>query len=505
MNKTLAVSTPSLKLMTDQRYLRTYLLLVLVANAAVWTIAFLHLKVTPPTYTSKWALTLPGAGSKVNVDLPNVGQASSDSNSPYGDSSDVRANYQFVATSEPVLAVAASSINMSIKEFGQPRIKVLDNTTIMQFEVKGTSPAESQHKSLALYRAFVQRLDFLRAEEVAQRNRAAQETLQATKAKLATAQNRLSDYKARSGLSSSDQISNLSTNIEELRKQRAEVLAEQQQTSDHFKQLSASLDLSPQKASDAFVLQSDDLLKQQIKNYSEATAALTTLRSKFNSTHPEVVNKQAEQEAAQAALLSRSHSLIGKPINQQDLERLSLGVSSPGAARESLFQNLLTLQADQKGLKGQAQAIDQQIAQLESRFKLLTQKEAQLDSLKRDTQLNEAIFTSTIAKLDLGQSDAFTSYPLVQLLNTPNLPREPSSPKKSLVLIGSGLASIFITTGLILLWLRRRAELKAIEVDTEQACSSLEKAIESFINNRLTSDSNNHKALSALEEQRNRR
>lgn len=503
MKKPLASSIFSSKPTVEQGNGKHWLLLVLAANAAIWGLSFLYLKTSPLTYTSKWAMTLPGAGSKVNVDLPSVGQASSDSGSPYGDSSDPRANYQFVATSEPVLAIAADSINMSAEEFGKPRIKLVDNTTIMQFEVNGTSPVETQKKSLALFQAFTQQLSLLRAEEVAQRTEATQGGLRSAKAKLEASQKRLAEYKARSGLGSSDQLSNLSTSIEELRKQRAEVLAQQRQTTSRSKQLSNDLNLSSQQASDAFILQSDDLLKQHTKTYSETSAALTTLRSKFNSTHPEVANKKAEQEAAKAALLSRSRSLVGKPISQQALEQLSLSMSGPGAARESLFQDLITVQADQRGLTGQAQALDQQIVQLESRLKLLTQKEATLESLKRDTQLTEAVFTSTIAKLDLSQSDVFTSYPLVQLLNAPSLPKQPSSPKKFLVLLGSGLASIFTTAGLALLWrsLARR-ELNAIEAAIEQDWPRSDRCREPFTENGVTSDLTNRKVLNTSEQQR---
>jgi uncharacterized protein involved in exopolysaccharide biosynthesis len=50
----------------------------------------------------------------------------------------------------------------------------------------------------------------------------------------------------------------------------------------------------------------------------------------------------------------------------------------------------------------------------------------------------------------------FTAYPLVQLVAEPSLPDEPASPKTTLILLGSGLSSLFVTIGLVLLWQRNR-------------------------------------------------
>ncbi|HEY9844932.1 MAG TPA: hypothetical protein V6D03_01925, partial [Candidatus Caenarcaniphilales bacterium] len=384
--------------------------LVILANALIWGSAFLYLKMAPPIYTSKWAVTLPGAAPGINVNLPDVGEASSTNSNPptSSETSDPRANYKFIVSSQPVLTAAADSINMTLEEFehpGQPRVKLIDNTTIMEFEVKGSTPVETQQKSLALYQAFIRQLNLLRAEDVAQRNEAAQSTLRSAKSRLAAAQKRLSNYKARSGLSSSEQLRDLSVNIEDLRKQQAEALAQEQQAGSRLKRLASNLSLSPQQASDAFALQADDLFKQHSKDYSDTSAELVKLQAKFQANHPAVVEKKAEQQSAQRALLARSRSLMGKSVNHSTLGRLNLSPSSPGAARESLFQQLVVVQADQGGLKAQAEALNQQINQLESRLKSLTQKESTLESLRRDAQLTEAVFTSTIAKLDLSKSD----------------------------------------------------------------------------------------------------
>ncbi|WP_072016356.1 GumC family protein [Neosynechococcus sphagnicola] len=435
-----------------------YLLLGLVINTVIWSLALIYLRVARPSYVSEWALILPGAGQGVNVSFPNIGQASSSTTSPFGSYSaaDPRANYRYIAGSEEVLAAAAASLKMTPEAFDQPRIKLLDNTTIMQFQIKGHTPAEAQKKSYALYDALIQRLNALRVQEVIDRDLGTQASLHAAQAKLKVAQQRLSQFKVSSGLSSSDQVGNLSTNIEQLRRLRVELVAQKQQTEDRLRQLSTTLGLTPQQAAAAFILKSDERFQLSLKDYSTASATLAVLLSKWGPNHPQVVKERAKQQSAQQALLGRSRTLLGYPLSQKALDDLQLNTTDVGSAQESLFRDLVTLRADQRGLAAQVASLDQQIAQLEAQFRSLSAKEFVMDNLKRDVQISETVFASTLAQLDLGKSDIFAAYPLVQLLAVPSLPTEPASPKTLFVLVGAGFSSVLVTGGLVSLWWRRR-------------------------------------------------
>ncbi len=424
------------------------------ANVFIWGSTITYLKITKPTYTSEWALILPGATFGVNVNLPGIGQAVASSGSGMGSSTyDPRANYEFIFSSDPVLARAAELAKLPQEQFGKPRIKLLDNTTIMLFEIGGRSPTESQQKSYALYTAIVERLNTLRAGEIQQREVPNQKILLAAQKKLETAQSRLSAYKLSSGLSSPDQITNLSSNIEQLRRLRSEATGQKQLVTNRLKQLSSTLGLTPEMAADAFLLQSDQVFQANLKDYSEATAAREVLLSKFGTNHPQVVRETQRQQAARQALLERSQRLLGRNPAPALFSRMLL--ASSGTGRDTLFQALVTYQADQRGLVGQVKALDQEITRLEARLEVLSQRQSVLENLRRDEQVAEAIFTSTLTKVDLGQGDIFSAYPLAQMAVEPSLPQKPTAPKKGLVLAGAALGSIFSTLGLWILWIRK--------------------------------------------------
>ncbi|NJM28058.1 MAG: hypothetical protein HC856_07140 [Pseudanabaena sp. RU_4_16] len=436
------------------RYLK-YFALGLITNAALWGLAAIYLKVAPPTYTSNWALILPGVGTGVNVNLPGIGQATSSSSSPFGSNSmDPRANYQFIATDEAVLKEAATSLNISLKELGKPKVKLIDNTSIVQFEVSGSSPTEAQMRSHAIVNALQNKLNRLRFEEILKREQSSQNNLKIAQAKLQKTQKQLSDYKAKSGLSSSDQIKDLSTNIEQLRKQKVESYAQVQQTTNRLEQLSSDLGLTVSEASGAFKLQADRLFQQNLKDYSESSASLVILKTKWGDNHPLVIKEVARQQATRKALLNRASSLLGRKVSQANLGQLNIKEET-GSGRETLFRDLVTVQSEQKGAVAQERAIAGQIVQLETRLQNLVQKQTTLDSLQREVQIAEAVFASTLAKLDLGKSDIFASYPIAQLIAEPTLPDTASSPKPLYVFLGAGVSSLLIATGLILLWWRQ--------------------------------------------------
>lgn len=440
---------------------KPYLLLWIVTNGLIWSVTLLYLKKTPPTYTSEWKIILPGGRSSTNVNLPGIGQASTSSEPALSNqSSDPRQNYKVLGETDEVLEAAANQLKIPVNKFGKPRIKIVDNTSLMQFEIKADTPQEAQNKAFAFHRALLAKLDELRKEEIAQQNRNLKVFLGGSEEKLQTAQQRLSQYKARSRLSSSDQLRDLSVNIEGIRRQRAETVAQLQQANARFSQLSASLGLSSQQAVDALALQSDPLFQQYLADYSKASTALVNLSAKYLSNHPAVIAKQKEKDVAQAALVQQAQSLLRKPVSLATLEQLNLGgggsSGSSSSDRSTLFQDLISLESQIKGLQAQAQELGRQTTQLESRLATLSQQESQLDSLQRDVRIGEAVFSSTLTRLDLSQLNISASYPAVSLLSKPSLPEEPSAPKKKLALLGSVMGSFFMTTGMTSLWLLSR-------------------------------------------------
>jgi DNA-binding NarL/FixJ family response regulator/uncharacterized protein involved in exopolysaccharide biosynthesis len=438
---------------------KRYLILGIVLNTLLWAFSITALKLKRPVYTSAWTLDLPAARSDTILEVPGVGRAAQSNDSPYSNFmvADPRTNYKDLLEGQEVMASAANMTKESPEDFGKPRVDVVPNTTLIKIAVTGFSPTEARQKAIAFQSAFDGKLGLLRKQEVSQKSQNLKGSLDSAAERLKVAQQRLSKYKVQSGLDSGEQLRDLSVNIESLRRQKSEVLGQAQDSANQLQQLSGSLGLSPQQAADAFVLQSDAIFQQYLLGYSKTSAELGSLESSLSPTHPKVIETLEENQSARVRLLDRGKKLLGREVNDATLKQINVsnGISSE-TQRSGLFQTMITTKGRAEGLKGQAGALDQEIQQLEGLMTSLSNKKSVLVNLERDVQIAEAIFTSTLGKLDLANSNISNAYPPVTMRSRPNLPKLPSSPKVVPVLLGTFLASVLLSLGLAALWLRDR-------------------------------------------------
>ncbi|MBO0352241.1 hypothetical protein J0895_24795 [Phormidium pseudopriestleyi FRX01] len=433
-----------------------YLFLGITTNLLVWGVAIAYITLKAPSYTTKWSVTLPGTGSTSRVDLPGIGGASSQTDSPYRYDShhDPRENYKYIAASDDVRARAAQKLNLKPSEFNEPQIEIIGNSTLMEFQIVGDTPEQTQQKALALHQSFELQLEKFRQEEISDSDRNLQQLLSQSQQNLEKAQARLSEYQATSSIMSSEQLVDLSKTIEALRKQKAEVDALNQQSNARMVQISQNLDLSPASANKAFALQSDSLFQDFLLKYQTARGELMTLTSVYTTRHPVVLAKQQEIDEALEELTQRSQQIVGRPFDPEIWEQTNLGNGDNASRREVFFQDLITTQTDNVGLEAQSQELGRQIDTLENRLKNLSVQGSELENLRRNVQIAEAVFSSTLTQLNISKSNIFASYPRIQLLSPPALPEEPSSPKKVLAILGAGMSSVFFTAGFLLLWMR---------------------------------------------------
>lgn len=433
-----------------------YLCLGITSNLLVWGLAIAYITLKAPSYTTKWSVTLPGTGSTSRVDLPGIGGASSQTDSPYRYDShhDPRENYKYIAASDEVRARAAQLLNLELKAFNKPQIEIIGNSTLMEFEIVGDTPQLAQQKASALHQAFLLQLEELRQEEITDQDRNLQLLLNQSQQNLQKAQARLSEYQVTSSIMSSEQLVDLSKTIEALRQQKAEVDALNRQSNARMVQIAQNLDLTPAQANEAFALQSDALFQDSLLKYQTARGELTTLTSVYTPRHPVVLAKQQEIDEAREQLTQRSQQIVGRPFDPEIWEQTNLGNGEDTSSREVLFQELITFQTENVGLEAQSQELGQQIERLENRLKTLSVEGSELENLRRDVQIAEAVFSSTLTQLDMSKSNIFASYPRIQMLTPPALPEEPSSPKTLLALLGAGMSSVFFTAGFLLLWIR---------------------------------------------------
>jgi len=432
----------------------------ILLNGLVWLSAFAYLKLTPPTYTSQWGVKILEIDSGVEVVLPDGGKATPAAGGwtpPTGQ--DPRNDYVYVATSPDLLAEAAKLANLTVEEYQPPQIDVDEANGIIAFEIEGSSPEEARAKARGFYQTMTRQIEELRKTELARQEGETQVTLAEAKEKLLAAQSKLSQYRAESGISTDEQIKNLTDNIENLRRQKAESTAQQEGLGKRYSQLSKDINnLAAVNTGDAYKLAGDSVYQEYRTRYAQAQSSLTDLSDRFTSSHPIVRNKKTELNSLGKAMSNRASKVLGRSVSIANLIGIdSLNLDPQNVlAREGLQQDLLNSQAEWQRFKAQNQELSSQIDTLEIRLRNMSQEQFKVDSLKRDLQVAETVFAATLAKLDLGQENIYSIYPPLQLITQPNLPEKPSNPNPSSVFMGGLAGSFLVTTGLGLLWFDRQ-------------------------------------------------
>ncbi|MFK8185684.1 MAG: GumC family protein [Phormidesmis sp.] len=437
-----------------------YLGLGLLANTLIWGLALAYLKLSPTTYKSEWGLNVLGTDAGVDVTLPEGGRASRAPAAFSVSPEDPRTDYVYLAQSPDIIKEAAAQVNMTVEDYGSPDITTDEDSSIIAFVNEGETPEMAQKQAAALYVVLDRRIEQLRNAELLRRERETKESLEEARKQVETAQNELASYQATSGLSSEAQIADLAVGVEQLRREYAQAIAQERGLSSRVQQLAQDINESSAGAADAYRLQGDPVYQNQFAEYGVVAAEYADVSSQLGAQHPQVVAKRAELEGLAAALEGRGSFLLGRQVDQSVLTQLAPIGLDPRveASRGDLFQEAVNSRATQSGLQSQTVELSNQIVGLENRLRQLSQEQFTVDRLQRNLQVAEAIFASSVAKLNLNEGDIYSVYPPIQLAAEPTLPDEdkyisPSPP----VAIGGALAGSFlVTTGLLLHWANRR-------------------------------------------------
>ena len=152
---------------------------------------------------------------------------------------------------------------------------------------------------------------------------------------------------------------------------------------------------------------------------------------------------------ADASAISRAVALTG--LSTDELNVLDI---APNGERAALLAELVGMHAKYMGAKEQFDAMLTQNAAQAARLDEMATAAARLQDLQRDFSVAEAVFASAIARTQTSKSDVYASYPLVQVLENPSLPDEPSSPNRKLAIAAGGAATMMMLIGLLLGWTR---------------------------------------------------
>ena len=433
-----------------------YALAALAANVAIWVVVFLAVALFRDGYVSEWSLIIPSSDRDAQVSMADIGQATSTSRSQYDSRSlDPRVNYRAILLSENVMGEAADRSGVAPAEFAKPQVKLIEQSSILTLRTAGDTPGEARKRAQAHYAAFQARLAELRADESLQRDKGIEEAIRTSRQQLDEAQRALVEFKVEAGIVSSKQMEETLSRITGLQQRRFDLRSQVARGRQFVSRLSGSLSLKPAAAGLGVALQSDSLFIQLFQQHATASAELSEFRSKWGANHPQVQSAERRQRAAFDSLLQRASMLTGRDLGERQVQGLTIGTAE--RSQEPLVRELVSAHAQVSAQKSELKEVERQYSALRGELKGLATEYSRLEDLERRLKFAEAIFNSTLGKIDVGRSNIFSSYPLVQTLVAPTLP-ERRSVRNVIFAVAGGLAcSFFVSVALTLAWLRRKS------------------------------------------------
>ncbi len=427
-----------------------YLAFALLGGALIWAPITGYLRTAPLSFKSSTSLILPGSGASASMNLNGIGQASSYANSAFSSNSvSPTETYKRLIGADRILKAAAQSMGLSRKEFGKPRINLVDQTSLIHLEITGGSAEDAQARGDALLAAFFAELDALRSDEQTTREDSGLAAIADYRTSVAATRVDIARLQQETGLISADQYDAIVDSTRLLESRVLDLAATLSEKTQSVAALEASLGIPADAAAATLKLYADAEFNALTEEVGIQAAALAEARSQFGEGHPKVQTARAAHVTTTAAAMRQAASVTG--LDAAHLEKLDL---APAGARADLLAQLVRMEAERSGAARELATLSARLIEEQARLQNLAAAAARLQDLQRDFSVAEAVFATAIARTQSTKSDVYASYPLVQVLENPSLPDRASSPNRKLTIAVGGAATFMMLLGLLLGWMR---------------------------------------------------
>jgi len=436
--------------LSDVKRLPRYVATGILGAALIWAPILGYLQTAPLSFRSTTSLIMPGSGASASMNVNGIGQASSYANSAFSSNAvSPTETYKRLLGADRIMDAAATSLNMRRSELDRPRVRLVDQTSLIHFETAGRTPEEAQAHGDAILEAFFTELDALRTDEVDTREDSGLQAISDYRTSVSDTRNRIEALQTETGLLSAEQYDVL---LDRHLKLDDQIMAQRASLSDRraaLTALEAQLGLNAQIAAATLKLFADSAYSALLAEVARNEVALADASSQYGTKHPRVQAGQSARDKSVAVALAHAQSLTG--LDGAALKKFDF---APDGARANLLAELVRMDVEVSGAGQLLAELEGQYAESQQALDIFAPAAAQMKDLERDFSVAEAVFASAIARAQSSKSDVYASYPLVQVLENPSLPEKPSSPNRKLAVLAGVAATLMLFMGLAMGWIR---------------------------------------------------
>ncbi|MEO0984902.1 MAG: GNVR domain-containing protein [Cyanobacteria bacterium J06639_14] len=413
---------------------------ITLLNIVIMGLAAYNILTIEKTWTADAKLILPNTTRDLNLDLGEFGDLQEGEGLTFSPQLDSREILASIMTSTDAVRQAWEAdpeweLYPRLELYkGLFTVRPDADSTAISLVTKGSTPEIARERLSLFIEAFYQRLDELRTDDVAQRTALIEQELAEVEQNLKRAGQSLVEFQEQTGLVDSDeQTQELIKAINTLSLAQGQVLAEFQANSLRLENLSNRLNQTPEQAVLALQLSEDQEYQAIELKLSELNIELLEAQTLFTDEHPQVAYLLAQRaellENQQAYIVQSTAGLPG--VN-----------TSVGQTYAALIQELVLTESATYALQQQGTQLATQLEQLNTRLAAIPSAQVRLQALRREYDLAQEVYNSLIAQIEANRVDAFSTYPIVQVLDQPTASTRPSGPGRRPIAAGALIASV---------------------------------------------------------------
>lgn len=406
---------------------------------------------SPPKYETHWTMVLPGNRLKASVQVNGIDEASSSYTSVFH--LDYRSPvmiYKALAGNQAIIDRAAESLDMSREDYGKPKLKTIEEVAIIKVRQLGSSPEEANQKAQALWNAIQQHLDMLRTREIAIKHQTLGGRVVEYKSRLDTTTQHLLNFKKHSDLATSRQFVKLTQLYQNLQRELINAEGDYQQQLGLIQSYRTLLGMSEQQAKIAILLHADRTFRYHWNDYAEATALFEQYAGVLGNNHPKIKMSRNQQLSARHAMQQRGLKVGG----DDHYDTLVYFLGAQDATKLSLFSDLIRLYGQLESLEISQQTIASQVDRLAHKVQLWVEDATILKNLEREHELAQSIYSGVAGRVEILRADIHSTYPLVHLLDIPQVDAAPASPSPVFGVWAGIVIAFCVSIGWGLFWTR---------------------------------------------------
>ncbi|HEY9810709.1 MAG TPA: polysaccharide biosynthesis tyrosine autokinase [Halomicronema sp.] len=238
------------------------------------------------------------------------------------------------------------------------------------------------------------------------------------------------------------QVVDLKRSLEQ-QKQAIEVsVSKTEQQYQELQKQMASSGQNPQTALTNTVLSEDAVYQKLAEQLKEIEAKYTLERTRFQDNHPVMQNLLQQRQSLLNLLQNRSQQVLGAAVSQVNVSE----VTSAGATRQNLAQELVKIQTELASQNAQLQQLKETEKETAKRFDLIPELQQTYAELQREFKVkSEAVnnFLTKLQELQISEAQETAPWRILEKPYVPNMPVSPNVPRNLLLgLIAGGLLGV---------------------------------------------------------------